>query len=499
MSSNKNPKKFQIDKRASDLKLFSVGSVAVLFAILLVLNILLYATLNEKLSFDTSSTSQNSISDASMEYINSLPADKKIRIVGLFDKPSSIKDTQYEYILPMLANLEDESKGRVSVEYINPNTHPSIINELDPNGVTDIRSGLSSPTYAVYCDGKVKLVDAIMDCFNYDSNDIEMNQRLVPVANKAESAFVNSIIAVTSESSAKAYFLTGLQEDTHVTFDNILGSMNVETAELSVDTENFKIPDDCDLLFILGPDVDISESVQEAIKDYIHNGKHPCNIFVSVGIDSDNASETYPHLNNVLNDVNLAFENKIVMDDDTSNVISLEGSIFRGQLSDSYKYNNSTGSVTYQLSRNITKYGNEQSGLITEPVVVTSKSSSLVSPDNKIEKGEQRNVAMVTYSDGYDQPINVFLFGSSSFTSDSYFSGRSNNDDNNQFMRSLLTNIFKTSDSIDVPVKPLLDYSIDASKVNQNSVSAISIIFLVAIPLVFVFVAWYVYYRRSHL
>ena len=496
--SNKNSKKIQTDKRASDLKLFSVGSVAILFAILLVFNILLYVLLDEKLSFDTSSTEQNSISDISKEYIDNLPSDTKIRIVGLFDKPTSIKDTQYEYICPLLSDLEDKSSGKVKVEYVNPNTHPNIINELDPNGVTDIRNGLNSPTFAVFCDGKVRLVDAINDCFNCDMDQLELYQTFTPIANKTESAFINSIIAVTSESSAKVYYLTGLQEDTHDTFDTIFASMNIETAELDVASENFKVPDDCDMLLILGPDVDISESVQEAIKDYLHNGKHPCNILVSVGIDSDNSTETYPHLNNVLNEVNLAFENKIITDDDTSNVISLEGSAYKGHLADDYLYNNSTGIVTYQLSRNIIAYGAEQAGLVTKPMVVTSDSTSLVSPDGATKAG-QLNVAMVTYSEGFDQPINVFVFGSKTFTSDEYFAGRSSNDDNNQFMRSLLTGIFKTSNSIDVPVKPMLDYSIDSSKVDQNSVSAVSIIFLVAIPLVFVFVAWYVYYRRSHL
>ena len=92
----KNTKKKQkvvSDKRNINLKWFSIGSVIILVAIILVFNILFDSILGKTLSFDLSATGQNAISQVTEDYINSLPADAKIRVVGLFDEPSNIKDT----------------------------------------------------------------------------------------------------------------------------------------------------------------------------------------------------------------------------------------------------------------------------------------------------------------------------------------------------------------------------------------------------------------------
>ena len=109
--------------------------------------------------------------------------------------PMDLSTSTVKFILKK--NKSDmDTQALLSAEYVNPNTHPNIINELDPNGVTDIRNGLNSPTFAVFCDGKVRLVDAINDCFNCDMDQLELYQTFTPIANKTESAFINSIIDI---------------------------------------------------------------------------------------------------------------------------------------------------------------------------------------------------------------------------------------------------------------------------------------------------------------
>ncbi len=496
------------DKRVSDLKLFSFGSIVILLAIILVLNILLYVTLNSTLNIDTSSTSQNTISDVSYEYLKSLPSNTKVRIVGLFTRPTTLKDTAYEYIVPLLDDLEEKSDGKVTVEYVDPNVQPSIINEIDPDSVTDIRSGNRLYQYAVCCDGKIRFVNPQADCFNFDADRWLYYEEYLPISNKTESAFINTIINVTSQSAEKAYFLTGIQEDSsHSTITSILASMNIESVELDVNSADFKIPEDCSILFILCPDVDISENVQEAIKDYINNTTHPCNIVVSLGIDKENISEDYTHLNNVLHEVNLEIKNNNVFDEDSDYNVDPDNGFFKANLTGSFANNNSTGLVFYRLARNIEAYNSTNTNYVTEPIALTSYYVSLIDLQEFDDEGKNKetvsnepvNIGMVSYSEGTSNQVNVFVFGSNLFTSDSFFSNRSSNDDNYQFMRSLLGNVFSTHEHVDVPVKSLLTYYIDMSKVNQNSVGAISIIFMIAIPLVFVSLAWIVYYRRSHL
>ena len=504
MSDKKASKKFITDKRAANLKAFSIGSAFILFAIILVVNILLYVTLNDRLSIDTSSTSQNSISDETQAFLDNLPSDKKIRIVGLFDEPKGSEITDaYEFIVPMLKSMEVNSSGKVSVEYVNPNVQPTIVNELDPDAISDIRSGNRIGQYAVSCDGKIRFVDPNYDCFTIV---LDESGYAHATANKAESTFVNAIIGVTSESHEKAYFLTDLQGSSHLVIDSILQSMNIETADLSVNTDKFAIPDDCNVLFILSPHVDISESVQEAIKEYLWHSPNPVNIIVSIGTDSENIAETYPHLNNVLNEVNLAVESKIIADNSPGYLVNSDMAICKADLVGDYVNNTNSGYVIYQLARNIVSYGSPVPGIVTEPIAQTSDSVTLgcatefdENNENIVEDASYCNVAMVAYSEGMSQQINVFVFGSDVLTADKFLGEMSVNSENMQFLRTVLSHITISDDQYVIPDKDLQIYSIDSSKVDQNSVSALSIVFLVGIPLVFIFAAWFVYYRRSHL
>ena len=117
----------------------------------------------------------------SYEYLKSLPSNTKVRIVGLFTRPTTLKDTAYEYIVPLLDDLEEKSDGKVTVEYVDPNVQPSIINEIDPDSVTDIRSGNRLYQYAVCCDGKIRFVNPQADCFNFDADRWLYYEEYLPI------------------------------------------------------------------------------------------------------------------------------------------------------------------------------------------------------------------------------------------------------------------------------------------------------------------------------
>lgn len=504
MSDNKKNKKIVSDKRAANLKLFSIGSVVILFLILLAVNIFLYVALDDKLSFDMSASSKYTLSKEAKEKINEIPSDKKVRIVGLFEEPESIESTPYEYIVPWLSKLEDEADGTIEVSYVDPTTHPGIITELDPNQTTDILSNIGA--YAVYCDGKIRFIDPQYDCFGADEQILATYNYWYPSVNKVESAFINSIINVTSESQYKVYYLSDIQGTSHMFLDSVFASMNIDMEELSVNNANFVVPDDCDLLMILNPDVDIPENVQEAIKDYLWNAKpgEVSKLIVSLGLDTNNTNQDFTNINNVLNEMNLKVENNCIMDQEPSNIIDYESGKYKGVLTDNYKDLNTTGFAFYRLSRNVVLSGS-RSDINCEPVVVSSDKAVLYDFVNSTKENEvaqsdvQANAAMYAYTEGLSHNVSVLVFGSDYFTSDEYFYSKSSNDENNQLIRSMLSKFFPTSNSASIPDKQMENFDIDASKVNQNTISTVSIIFLAFIPLAFVFMAWFVYYRRSHL
>ena len=77
VSNVKNP---QSDDRSGKLKLYSIGSVVILIAIVLLVNVLFDKILGKALTFDFSDALANSISQESIDYINGLPQDTNIRI-----------------------------------------------------------------------------------------------------------------------------------------------------------------------------------------------------------------------------------------------------------------------------------------------------------------------------------------------------------------------------------------------------------------------------------
>lgn len=493
-----------VNKRAQSLKVFSISSVLILLAILLVVNIILSQTLDGILTLDMTSTKQSSVTETTIDYLKTLPDDTEIKIVGLFDLPDSLANTAYEFTVPLLDDLAARSGGKVKVSYVDPDKYPTIINELDPNGVSTITQYKEYALYAVCCGDKIRVIDATNDCFTFNQDYWDAYHMLMPEENKTETVFVNAIVGVTSKSNYKVYYLTDIMEKEHTYLDTIFASMGIEYENLSA-TEPFSVPDDCSLLIINNPGIDISEGVQEGIKAYISNGSHPVNIICSLGITSENANKDFEHINNVLNEVNLKVLNQNVIDDDQSYVVNSQAMIYKGDLVGEFATYNSAGFMIHQLSRCVAETDRAYSHISSTPLIISSPSCTLLDIDQSTSEGDvvvkSSNVAIGALGQyvGTANPVSVYVFGTGTLTSDDYLIGNSTNEYNRQVTRALINHIMAPETNVDVPYKAIADYSIDYSMVNSSVMSTISVIFIAVIPIMFVVVAAFVYYKRSHL
>ena len=106
------------DNRADKLKLYSIGSVVLLIAIILLVNFLFDRMFGNALTFDFSDAGQNSLSQESIDFIDSLPEGTAIRVVGLFSRPDEVDSTPYQYIIPLLDDYVRKSDGKIIVEYL---------------------------------------------------------------------------------------------------------------------------------------------------------------------------------------------------------------------------------------------------------------------------------------------------------------------------------------------------------------------------------------------
>ena len=81
MSKDNSSEKINSDVRADRMKLFSIGSVVLLAAIILLVNFLFDKILGKAMTFDFSDSSQNSVSKETIDYLDALSPDTRIRIV----------------------------------------------------------------------------------------------------------------------------------------------------------------------------------------------------------------------------------------------------------------------------------------------------------------------------------------------------------------------------------------------------------------------------------
>ena len=488
------------DNRAKTLKFYSIGSVVILVLIVVFLNILITGLLGDALTFDFSSDRQNSISQVTEDYINTLPENVSIRIVGLLDRPENLQNTPYEYIVPLLDDYEAKSGGRVTVEYKNPDYYPSIVNELDPNNVYDLEQG----TFVVQYNGQIQVITPL-DCFTFDQDYLMFYNSYLPTSNNVEYVFTNAIARLVSGFSKKAYIITGLQDEYSTSITSILNALGCDVEYLQV-ADSFKIPDDCDLLILNGPNIDIPEIVQAELQDYLSKGGE---FICSVNFTDSNSTETYNNLNVVLNSVNINIDPYVIKDNDVNYMLDDSGYNSLVAINNAFLELSSDFDTYYQFKgsymRPIRILNESSNDIYSVAVGGTSENAICVKvADNGVTQyGDTGRYypAVFSASAGTDSTTQVIVFGSTDFTSDSYISSYGMNDDNVRFFkdcaRFLLGN--DTNSAVEVPSRGISDYKLDGSKVTETSKTVVLTVFMITIPLVFLVAATVVYEKRKNL
>ena len=487
------------DNRTDKIKLYSIGAVVLLIAILVLSNVLFEKIFGKALTFDFSDNLSNSLSQTSVDYLDSLPADTKIQVVGLFEKPDNISGTPYQYIIPLLDDYVKNSKGKVTVEYVDPKLNPQIVNQLDPTNSFDLQNNLDS--FVIKYNDKIKVVSPY-DCYSYDSEYLSQGYYYV-IGNNTEYTFTNSMYILTQGYSCKAYVITGLAEKGNEYLSSILEGMAIEYNELPV-SENFTIPEDCDLLILNGPNSDISEKMLLSMTEYVsNNGK----LLVSVNFNLNNVGERYPRLNQLLNQININIDPALISENDPWHQLgglTIDTSV---NTVGAFKDYVNTGALHSSYARSVSATDSVNPAISIYPVLVTSEDASTVEIDSNGNSiagtaidGRQFNVCMFAVGEGSD-PVKAFVFGTTNFTSDDYISSYGMNDSNVTFIKSCIRELTATMNVsvLNVPTKDVDNYSLNTEKATTSASTAILVVFMILIPLLLVAVAVVIYTKRKRL
>ena len=490
----------KVDNRAKSLKFYSVGSIVILIAIVILLNILVSGLLGDALTFDFSATSQNTISRQTQEFIDSLPENTQIRIVGLLDRPESLQNSPYEYIVPLLDDYEAKSAGRITVEYKNPDLYPSIINELDPGNVYDLQEG----SYVIQYGGQIQVINTI-DCFSFDEDYLMFYNAYLPTSNNVEYVFTNSIARLVSGFNKKAYLIGGLQNDSSNSITSILNALGCDVETLQV-TESFVIPDDCDLLILNGPNMDITEKVMLEIEDYLAKGG---SFICAVNLTNNNSSVAFDNLNSVLNTMNINIDPYIIQENDVNYKLDDSGYNSITVVNNTFLTLSSDFDEFYQFRssyiRPVRPLVDSSSEYSTCAISGTSESAVCikVAESGVTQYGDAGRYYTAIYStnNSFSDNAQVIVFGTTDFTSDDYISTYGMNDYNVKFFKSCARYLLgaDSSISVDVPTRGISDYALDGEKVTETSSTVVLTVFMIIVPLLFLVAATVVYEKRKNL
>lgn len=489
----KSPKvKVRSDKRFQALKNVSVISVILVVAICIVFNLIVDLTLDKKLTFDTTSVKQNSITSLSESYLKDLT--KKVEIIGLFDR----NDTSVEwrdYFLPIVDDYEAKADGMIEVKYIDPDVDPFILTQIDPNNVYN----LQKYTYVVKCGDLLVSVNPY-SCFEYDSDMLYYYGVYKPVGNQIENTFTGYIRYVTSGRPLHAYYLSGHDLPSHDNLDNVLLSLGMVSSELSISNEASKIPSDCELLIILEPKSDISILEKEAIKSYIDNsGK----ILLVNNFDKENTLD-FANLNDVAIRMGVSLEKGIIHENDISYLYSASDPYTSIAKVDE-KYAQSIGMQLDLYNANcryLKILSDRPSEVYVSPLVVTSGSASVDFQNAQIEAavsaGTYPVILMSVDATRSDAPSCMIVVGTNAFTSDEYYSTKTLNDNNALFLRRMIGDICQISIEKTIPTKTIPSYQL-SKPLSSSSATMWSVIVMTIIPLGCLICGIYTYRRRRHL
>ena len=224
---------------------YSVGMIALVVAIVVVVNLIAGQLPENVKSIDVSDKKIYQISKTSKKILNKLDSDITFTVYA--QKKST--DDRIKAFLKKYAALSD----KITVKWVDPVLHPG---ELTKNNVEE--------NMILVSDKKTKKTTTVSfsDIIVTDEYSYYTTGSSTESEFDGEGQLTSAVNYVTSDTQKKIYYTTGHGEGTFSTsVTDLLGKSNIKQEELNLVMKN-KIPDDCDLLFIYGYIADTQRSYQ---------------------------------------------------------------------------------------------------------------------------------------------------------------------------------------------------------------------------------------------
>lgn len=320
----------------------AIVSVLVLIAVVPINIIFNYYDKN----FDMTPSSMYSLSETTTDLMDEV-SDKKIELYFMYNIEDIRDETVFLPLYHTLTQLEDYDN--VSLTAVMPDEDPELVESLSSVGNLTV----SEADVIVKCENTIKKI-SFQDFFPYGEDGI--------TAYAGEELLAGAIKIVTNGTLPKIYFLTGHGEktinDNYAAYADMLKSTNnYQAAELDLSSSD-EVPEDAAIVFIAGPQTDITDGEKEKLLKYAENGGAMA--FFMAPVDSD---VIFENIEDILIDYEIEMQYNILQE--TNPDLMLNNSA--GE-QDSYtfqvEYTPSSDSFTVDLTTEINTLV-ESSGLIS--------------------------------------------------------------------------------------------------------------------------------------
>lgn len=255
---------------------YSVGMIALVICMVIVVNLIAGQLPESVKSIDISDNNIYGVSKTSKKILNKL--DDKVTFTVYAEKDST--DTRIRSFIKKYTALTD----KITVKWVDPVLHPAALT----------KANVEKNTIVVSCKdtGKTKDISfddiLVSDSYSYYTTGSSSESEF-----DGEGQFTSAINYVTSEQTEKLYYTTGHGETTFSdSVTKLFDKNSMSTEEINLMMKG-QIPDDCDLLFLNAPSTDISDDEKTLLLNYLQAGGK---IFIVLG-ESEDAT---PNLDEVL-------------------------------------------------------------------------------------------------------------------------------------------------------------------------------------------------------
>ncbi len=472
------------------------------------------------LTIDLTENSKYSVSDETIDYIESV--DRKINITVLADEDSFASINEYTVQAMELLKRYRQYNPGISVQYIDLLKNPEvaseytnvdlndydIIFETEVDGFRRLRvvtlGELVSWNTEFTSQFKQYYGMAFEDfCSTYGAINVMNYYGVYILGSSAESAFTSAIMTITDPNPISVSILTGHDEVSELSeFKRLLTANGYEVSEINIMTD--EIPEETDLLVIPAPAQDYLDNEITKVSDFLLNdGKLEKDALYIASVQQGDT----PNLDEFLEEYGIKVEKSLLLEGDQNRYYG--GMPYAtSPLIVSKNYMQDMATEDYLLymptARPINLLFEEQGMIITEAFAQSSSDAVTCSYDEQgfdasdiVDRGTQTSIAIASKASFLEEDTvysNIMVIGSEAFLEDEVLQTASFQ--NSEYVISLLNGMTgKTDTGIVVAPKPITGNTFDLTEAQANTLKWV---FQAIIPIVVLVTGLVIYKRRKN-